>query len=106
MTKKEVIARLKDLMEDRESFFREDDEDDECFRVDYEALRLAVEMLEGESSMPLEDISAESERIQYGKCPECGSYCILTKANYLKDKGRHCTDCGQKFEWRKDDDNR
>lgn len=41
----DIIIQLKDLASDRETFFSKD-EDDEIFRLDYEALMKAIQLLE------------------------------------------------------------
>ena len=49
MDRKEIIAGLRDLIKDRESFFGEDDEWDAQFRYDAHILLAAIDLIEKES---------------------------------------------------------
>ena len=46
MERQQIIKQLRDLAEDRKSFFHDDDEEDDVFRKDYDVLMAAVEILE------------------------------------------------------------
>jgi ferredoxin len=59
---RDIIVRLKDLAEDRASFFREDG-DDEIFREDYDALLKAVKALE--------ELEKDRNCDHAGRCSNC-----------------------------------
>lgn len=47
MTKDEAIDQLKSLIDDRESFLKGDEEEDDIYLADIEAIKIAVEVMEG-----------------------------------------------------------
>lgn len=90
MTNEESIKQLEELIEDRKSFCEGDDEHDEIYRSDIEALRRAVTALDIRTpKAPAKDITGETV------CPSCRS---LQRPR--TDTISYCVWCGQAIKWR------
>lgn len=90
MTNEESIKQLEELIEDRKSFCEGDDEHDETYRSDIEALRRAVTALDIRTpKAPAKDITGEKF---------CPSYRSLQHPRVGMTS--FCVWCGQALDWR------
>lgn len=85
MTITDIIKQLTDLAKDRESFFR-DDGDDEVFRHDYDALIAAVEIL-----ARVGIVTAELER--YQQAEREGRLQIVDKELFCRKAAKRAGKC-------------
>ncbi len=85
MTIEDVIYQLESLKKDRESFFRNDG-DDEIFRLDADACEVAAVIME--RYIPKRPI--KFPKMIFYRCPACGRSVGITE---------YCHHCGQALDW-------
>lgn len=92
MTNEEAIKQLEELIDDRKSFCEGDDEHDETYRSDIEALRRAVTALDVRT--PKKPVQLPFSDPDDLCCPQCGS---MQRAK--NDTISYCVWCGQAIKW-------
>lgn len=97
MTPQEAINQLDDLIKDRQSLMSSDEDYDEIYCNDIEALEIAKKVLEKQVPRRFEKYTYYPEDTL---CPVCfenftGLDCLLENGERYK----FCPDCGQALDW-------